>query len=71
MKDHEHPFFRPLWRRIAIVAVCAIWAALEWAANSQFWGMIASGFTAYAIWQFLYLYKPIEPEKPADSETRE
>ncbi|TIM59821.1 MAG: DUF3329 domain-containing protein, partial [Mesorhizobium sp.] len=26
MKDSEHPFFRPLWRRVAIVAVCLVWA---------------------------------------------
>ena len=57
MKDYEHPFFRPLWRRVAIVAVCATWAVLEWASNSPFWGVIALGFTGYAIWQFLYLYK--------------
>ncbi|TIU39371.1 MAG: DUF3329 domain-containing protein, partial [Mesorhizobium sp.] len=27
MKDYEHPFFRPLWRRIAVVVVCLIWSA--------------------------------------------
>ncbi|RVD46526.1 DUF3329 domain-containing protein, partial [Mesorhizobium sp. M8A.F.Ca.ET.023.02.2.1] len=26
MKDYEHPFFRPLWRRVAVVAVCVIWS---------------------------------------------
>lgn len=71
MKDHEHPFFRPLWRRVAIVAVCAVWTAMEWAAESQMWSMIALGFTAYAIWQFFYLYKPAEPEKPTDPDIKE
>ena len=29
MKDVDHPFFRPLWRRIALVAVCLGWAGLH------------------------------------------
>ncbi|RVD37518.1 DUF3329 domain-containing protein, partial [Mesorhizobium sp. M4A.F.Ca.ET.020.02.1.1] len=31
MKDYEHPFFRPLWRRIAVVAVCLAWSVIEFA----------------------------------------
>ncbi|TIX41291.1 MAG: DUF3329 domain-containing protein, partial [Mesorhizobium sp.] len=26
MKNSEHPFFRPLWRRVAVVAVCLVWS---------------------------------------------
>ena len=66
MKDHEHPFFRPLWRRIAVVAVCAGWSAFEFAMGSTGWGMATLGFTAYAVWQLFYLYKPAEPEAPSD-----
>ena len=65
MKDHEHPFFRPLWRRIAVVTVCAAWAAVEFATGSSGWGMAALAFTGYAVWQFFYLYKPAAPEAPA------
>lgn len=57
MKDHEHPFFRPLWRRLAVTAVCAAWAVFEFASNSPGWGMVALGFTGYAVWQFFYLYR--------------
>lgn len=57
IKDNEHPFFRPLWRRIAVVTVCAAWAVLEFATNTPFWGMIALAFTAYAVWTFLINYK--------------
>lgn len=64
MKDHEHPFFRPLWRRIAVVALCAGWSIFEYTSGQQMWGMIAAGFTAYAVWQFFYLYKPAEPAAP-------
>ena len=70
MKDHEHPFFRPLWRRIAVVALCAGWAIFEYSQGASMWGMIAAGFTAYAVWQFFYLYKPAEPVAP-DAEAPE
>ena len=63
MNDHEHPFFKPLWRRVAVTALCAGWAVLEFAANSPGWGMIALGFTGYAVWQFFWLYR--KPESPA------
>jgi hypothetical protein len=58
MKDSEHPFFRPLWRRVAIVAVCVIWSVIEFATGAPFWGAIALGFAAYAVWQYFYLFKP-------------
>jgi len=64
MKDYEHPFFRPLWRRVAVVAVCVIWAGIEFASGTPFWGVIALGFVAYAVWQFFYLYKPAAEAKP-------
>ncbi|TIT56050.1 MAG: DUF3329 domain-containing protein, partial [Mesorhizobium sp.] len=37
MKDYEHPFFRPLWRRIAVVAVCLAWSVIEFASGTPFW----------------------------------
>jgi hypothetical protein len=65
MKDHEHPFFRPLWRRILVVVICAAWAVFEYTMGSSGWALAALGFTAYAIWQFFYLYKPVDPDAPA------
>ena len=62
MKDHEHPFFRPLWRRIAVVAVCIGWALFELYNGATVWAMVVAAFAAYAIWQFFYLYKEPAPE---------
>ncbi|MGP2491227.1 DUF3329 domain-containing protein [Mesorhizobium sp. PUT5] len=56
MKDRDHPFLRPLWRRVALVAVCFVWAALELASGSPMWGMIALAMGGYGAWQYLYLY---------------
>jgi hypothetical protein len=71
LKDYEHPFFRPLWRRIAVVAICLVWSAVEFWSGAPFWGTMALGFAGYAVWQFFYLFKPVEPEKPAGPEAEE
>ncbi|RJG47155.1 DUF3329 domain-containing protein [Mesorhizobium sp. DCY119] len=66
-KDSEHPFFRPLWRRIALVAFCLVWAGIEFAMDSPTWGMIMLGFSAYAAWQYLFSYAP----PPVDADKKE
>ena len=70
MKDYEHPFFRPLWRRVAVVAVCVIWSIIEFATGTPFWGVIALGFAGYAVWQFFYLYKPAEENSATPDERK-
>ena len=70
MKDRDHPFFRPLWRRIALVAFCAIWSAIEYYNGQEFWGMAALGMTAYAAYSYLWLYRE-PPAPPAGEEPRE
>ena len=71
MKDHENPFFRPLWRRVAIVVICVAWAIFEFVTGAPFWGTIAGGFAAYAVWQFFILYKPVDPAAAQPPETKE
>lgn len=66
IKDNEHPFFRPLWRRVAVVIVCAAWAVLEFASSAPLWGMIALAFTAYAVWTFLITFKVPADTKDED-----
>ena len=63
MKDAEHVFFRPLWRRIGLVVFCAGWAAFEFWNGQAFWGTLAAGMAAYAAGVFLINYKP--PVDPA------
>ncbi len=67
-KDSNHPWFRPLWRRIAVVAVCFAWAIFEFATGTPFWGVIALGFAGYGIWQFFLIY---DASEAADTENKE
>ncbi|WP_338830725.1 DUF3329 domain-containing protein [Bradyrhizobium sp. 27S5] len=56
MDNSEHPFLNPPWRRVVLVALCALWMATGFWADSPGWGTIALAFTGYAFWRFLYTY---------------
>jgi nitrate reductase NapE component len=63
---HDHPFYRPLWRRIAIVATTLAWAAFEMIlAKDGLWTVLASATFVYSVWAFLLVYTPppLPPEK--------
>ncbi|WP_343081608.1 hypothetical protein [Ostreiculturibacter nitratireducens] len=59
--DPSDPFFRPVWRRWAVVLVPGIWACFEFASGSPGWGIIFGGAAAYAYWA-LILTAPRDPE---------
>jgi hypothetical protein len=50
--DGSHPFFRPLWRRIAVVVFCLGWAVVEFATLSPFWGVIFAGIGFWSAYEF-------------------
>ena len=53
----DEPFYRPLWRRIAIVAVTGIWALLEIIyAGEMLWMALSVGIFAYSAWTFIITY---------------
>lgn len=56
--DTNHAFFRPLWRRVAIVAVCLVWSVVEWANGQTVWGVMTLAIAAYAVWVFFVKFDP-------------
>ncbi|WP_062014001.1 hypothetical protein [Aureimonas sp. AU4] len=63
--DNNHPFFRPLWRRVLLVAVCAAWALFELlVTGDRTWAIMTGIVAAYAAWTFLITYQPT-PADPA------
>ncbi len=59
LRDRDHPFFRPLWRRVLIVALVAAWAAFElFVTGDGFWSVLAVAILAYAGWIFILDWKP-------------
>ena len=66
MKERDITFFRPLWRRVAVTAVCVVWAGLELRHGDQMWILITLGMSAYAIWMFFITFpKEGVPPTPA------
>lgn len=48
-----HPTLQPLWRRIALTLVCALWLSFEaWYQPAGLWFWLALAATAYALWDF-------------------
>ena len=62
--EQNSPFYRPLWRRVAITAVVALWLGIEiYYGGSGFWTVIATGMLCYAVWTF-FLSWPKTPDNP-------
>lgn len=57
-------FFRPLWRRIAVVVVCFGWAVVEFTVGEPFWGLLLGGIGAYCTREFFWVFDP--PSAPED-----
>lgn len=46
-------WFEPMYRRVIVVAIIALWSAWEWLFNKdQFWGLVTLAMLAYGIWTF-------------------
>lgn len=56
--DFDHPFFRPLWLRVAIVGACLGWAALEIATGSPGWGVMFGAVGLYAGYRLFVTFAP-------------
>lgn len=66
VSDLNHPFYRPLWVRITLVAVTGLWASYEnFVIKDPMWMVLTAGVFVYAAWVFLI--KWVDPEdKPAE-----
>ena len=52
----RHPFFRPLWRRVVVVAICAAWGLVELSGGNTFWVVLFWGIGAICAWEFFVVY---------------
>ena len=62
-KEQQHPFYKPLWRRVAIVAVVAAWLAFElYQGGEGLWVALAAGMLFYAVYTFFITWPKDEPK---------
>ena len=64
MFNLQDPFYRPLWLRIGIVALCAAWAVFEVANGSPGWGLFFAAIGGWAGWQFFVVWT--DPKRPGE-----
>ena len=68
LKQSDVNFFRPLWIRILVTAVCVAWFAAEAIfSRDPLWLTITGGAIAYCIWNFFLRWKDV-PATPAASD---
>ncbi len=59
---HDHPFYKPKWRRALLVASTALWAGFEtFVAQDGFWMVLSVAVFAYSLWIFLLNWKDAPP----------
>ncbi|GAA4531871.1 hypothetical protein GCM10023174_23980 [Chelativorans composti] len=58
--ETEHPFFRPLWVRAAIVLVAFAWAAFEFSYGEVVWALVFGAIGSYCCWVLLISYRKPE-----------
>lgn len=51
--DPSHPFFRPVWVRVAVVGLSLGWAVVELVFGSPGWAMLFAAAGLYALWVFV------------------
>jgi hypothetical protein len=68
--NNNYPaWLKPLWRRWAIVAFCASWAAFELYNGEHMWAALVGVMAVYGAWMYIWDWKdPDTPPGPAKEE---
>lgn len=66
--DPQHPFFKPLWRRILTVVAPAAWALVELWNGEGGWAIVFFGAAAYAGYELFLAPKPAADARSATDE---
>lgn len=61
MFDPSHPFYRPIWRRMAIVAATAGWALVEYRNDAPIWALLFAAISGWCAWFFFVVYSETKP----------
>lgn len=62
--DFTHPFYRPLWRRVLIVAAALGWAAFEALQGRPGWALVFAALGAAALWGLFIARSPAGEKAP-------
>ena len=66
--DLQVPFFKPLWRRVVVVALCLIWAVFEVRNGAPFWGLVFAAAGLWCAYQFFFIWNPKDDDAGREGE---
>ena len=58
MFNLNHPFFIPMWRRVATTAFILAWALFELSTGAVMWAILFAALGAFCIWSFFFNFNP-------------
>lgn len=66
LNQNDSEFFRPLWRRVAVIVAVACWFGFEvLVSHDQLWMLLTGIALAYAVWNFIIRW-PKDAPAPAE-----
>ena len=64
--DFNDPFFKPLWIRILVVVVPALWSVFEFVSGAPFWGVLFVAIAAAAFHGLFIAFNPRDKKKDTE-----
>lgn len=64
--DLTHPSFKPVWVRVAVVAVCAVWGLIEFSNGNGLWGVFFVGLAVICGYRFSIINYEALPDADND-----
>jgi hypothetical protein len=64
--DVRHPVFRPLWARVAVVALILVWTGFEFTRGATLWGLFFGAAGLYLGYRFFVVFDPKDYERKDD-----
>lgn len=60
----RHPFFLPLWRRIATTGFTGAWALFELSGGNVFWAILFGAAALWCAYEFFVVFDPENFKEP-------
>lgn len=61
--DVQSPIFRPVWRRVVVVALTIVWTLFEMSNGAYVWALIFGAAASYLTYQFFVVFDPKDPDE--------
>lgn len=68
LRENDVNWWRPLWKRIAVVVFLSLWLAWEvFFTGEQLWMFLVGAALAYSLYNFFYAFPKEKPNRDAVS----